>query len=262
MKEVILKHIDIAWNGGQLQPTATVFAPKDKNGMGPRMVSDQYFRYAGWVDKKTGEILGDPANVGLTRLCQNLGWGIPPEDRTRFDPLPIVFQTPNQMYHYVEIPEDKQHRIKFVHPEYPFFEEMELEWFAIPAVATMRLDFGGLMFHMLPFNGWFLSYEMATLNLPLRYKVLPEIAARMGYDTSPEADPYWEDMALTALHRACIFGFAIRGATIMTHHNVSHDFMDFVEEEKKIRGYVTGNWKWVVPPSNPGVTPIYFGGRF
>lgn len=37
---------------------------------------------------------------------------------------------------------------------YSWFEELELKWYALPAVANMMLDAGGLEFTGAPFNGW------------------------------------------------------------------------------------------------------------
>jgi len=37
---------------------------------------------------------------------------------------------------------------------YPWFEKLGLKWYALPAVANMMLDAGGLEFTGAPFNGW------------------------------------------------------------------------------------------------------------
>ena len=40
---------------------------------------------------------------------------------------------------------------------YPWFEKLGLKWYALPAVANMMLDAGGLEFTGAPFNGWLVS---------------------------------------------------------------------------------------------------------
>ena len=68
----------------------TVFAPDAPGRPGPRILSSQLVRYAGY-DAADGAVIGDPANVDLTRLARELGWtgGRPPG---RFDMLPLIVQ--------------------------------------------------------------------------------------------------------------------------------------------------------------------------
>lgn len=42
----------------------------------------------------------------------------------------------------------------FVLTRFPWFEKLGLQWYALPAVANMMLDAGGLEFTGAPFNGW------------------------------------------------------------------------------------------------------------
>ena len=37
---------------------------------------------------------------------------------------------------------------------YPWFEELGLRWYALPAVSCLMLDVGGVEFPACPFNGW------------------------------------------------------------------------------------------------------------
>ncbi|GFX52482.1 uncharacterized protein TNCV_4324981 [Trichonephila clavipes] len=37
---------------------------------------------------------------------------------------------------------------------YPWFEDLDIEWYALPAVSSMLFDVGGLEFPAAPFNGW------------------------------------------------------------------------------------------------------------
>jgi len=260
-------HMVEAWNGGQIRPTATVFPPprsfeREKNDQYTRMLTNQYYRYCGWV-MKDGSILGDPANVAQTKWTQDtFGWDIEHDKRTRFDILPIVWRTDDGKFHWREVPDTHRYTINIRHPDYDFFEELQLEWFAIPAVVNMYLDVGGHRFRNVPFNGWFLSYEVATLDLAhhKRYNVLPEIAEAMNLDTSQD-EPLWKEQAHLALHRACLYSFKKAGATLMTHHKVCEEFMDFWQFESTKRGYMPGNWKWLVPATSAALTDLYLRGN-
>lgn len=57
----------------------------------------------------------------------------------------------------------------------PWFEEMGLRWYALPAVSNMLLEIGGLQFPAAPFNGWYMGTEIGTRNLcdRHRYNLLP-----------------------------------------------------------------------------------------
>ena len=46
------------------------------------------------------------------------------------------------------------------HFRYPWFEELGLKWYALPAVANMAFDCGGLEFTAAPFNGWYMATEI------------------------------------------------------------------------------------------------------
>jgi nitric oxide synthase oxygenase domain/subunit len=48
---------------------------------------------------------------------------------------------------------------------YPWFEELGLKWYAVPAVANMLLDMGGLQFTACPFNGWYMGTEIGARDL-------------------------------------------------------------------------------------------------
>ena len=48
---------------------------------------------------------------------------------------------------------------------YDWFGELGLKWFAVPAVANMMLDCGGLEFTAVPFNGWYMGTEIGARDL-------------------------------------------------------------------------------------------------
>ena len=51
---------------------------------------------------------------------------------------------------------------------------MQLEWYALPMVAGMMFEAGGLQFPAAPFAGWYTSVEIATRDLlePTRYNLM------------------------------------------------------------------------------------------
>jgi len=57
---------------------------------------------------------------------------------------------------------------------YDWFEGFDLRWYALPAVANMMLEIGGLQFPACPFNGWYMSSEIGARNLcdVYRYNML------------------------------------------------------------------------------------------
>lgn len=59
-------------------------------------------------------------------------------------------------------------------PRYDWFGALGLEWFALPAVSGMMLDCGGVEFTAAPFNGWYLSSEIASRDLcdAQRYNII------------------------------------------------------------------------------------------
>lgn len=71
------------------------------------------------------------------------------------------------------------------HPIYDWFADLGLKWYAIPAVANMHFDIGGLRYTASPFNGWYMVTEVATRNFgdAGRYNVLPAVARKMGLST-------------------------------------------------------------------------------
>jgi nitric-oxide synthase len=48
---------------------------------------------------------------------------------------------------------------------FDWFEKLDLRWYALPAVANMLFDCGGLEFTAAPFNGWYMSTEIGCRNL-------------------------------------------------------------------------------------------------
>lgn len=48
---------------------------------------------------------------------------------------------------------------------YKWFSELDLRWYAVPAVSNMLFDCGGIQFTATSFSGWYMSTEIGCRNL-------------------------------------------------------------------------------------------------
>ena len=72
------RHIQSAFNGGQIANVITIFPPSRPGEEHPwRLLNHQLIRYAGFRQQDQEDILGDPDSVDLTEYCQNQGWHFP-----------------------------------------------------------------------------------------------------------------------------------------------------------------------------------------
>lgn len=57
---------------------------------------------------------------------------------------------------------------------YKWFKDLNLRWYALPAVSNMLLEIGGLEFPACPFNGWYMGTEIGVRDFcdTQRYNVL------------------------------------------------------------------------------------------
>lgn len=57
---------------------------------------------------------------------------------------------------------------------YEWFKDLNLKWYAIPAVANMLMEIGGLEFTACPFNGWYMGTEIGVRDFcdSQRYNIL------------------------------------------------------------------------------------------
>jgi nitric-oxide synthase len=255
MLSALIEHIDLATNGGNLRALMTVFAPAGKGGHGPRIWNSQLLRYAGY-HQADGSITGDPANAALTDQALKLGWKGGP--RTRFDLLPLIVQQPGRPPVWQEIPRSVVREVRITHPDYPFFVDLGLKWYALPAVSDVLLDLGGVKYTAAPFNGWYMATEIGARNFsdPHRYNLLPEIAERLGLDTR-RAATLWKDRAQIELTRAVIHSYERAGVKLVDHHTASDDFLQFIEAEKASERCVHMRWSWITPPIGGSSTPVF-----
>ena len=191
-------HLREATNDGKIRPVITVFAPDAPGRPGPRILNSELVRYAGHP-AADGGVTGDPATAGVTRLARDLGWpgGQPPG---RFDILPLIVQAAGSCPTLHELPADAVLEVPIGHPEFGWFADLGLRWYAVPVISDMYLEVGGIRYPAAPFNGWYMCTEIGSRDLgdTARYDQLPVIAAQMGLSTASDRT-LWKDKAM---HRA------------------------------------------------------------
>jgi nitric-oxide synthase, bacterial len=250
------EHLRAAANGGRIRPLITVFAPDAPGQPGPRILSSQLIRYAGH-QADGGAVTGDPANAGLTRLARALGWtgGQPPG---RFDVLPLIVQAAGAPVTTHDVPSDAVLEVDLEHPEYAWFADLGLRWYAVPAISDMYLEIGGVRYPAAPFNGWYMCTEIGSRDLgdDARYAQLPVIAARMGLSLASDTN-LWKDRAITELNVAVLHSFRRAGVTITDHHTESVRFLRHLAREEVHGRECPADWTWIVPPTAASATPVF-----
>ena len=251
-----VRHLRQATNGGRIRPVITVFAPDAPGRPGPRILSSQLIRYAGY-QAADGIVLGDPANTDITRVARCLGW---PGGRPagRFDILPLLVQEAGAPVTRHELPADEVLEVPIRHPEFGWFADLELRWYAVPVISDMYLDVGGVCYPAAPFNGWYMCTEIGSRDLgdSGRYDQLPVIAKRMGLSTASDRT-LWKDKAMTELNLAVLHSFTAAGVTISDHHTESVRFLQHVEREERQGRACPADWTWIVPPAASSTTPVF-----
>jgi len=250
--KALCNHIKLATNNGRIKPIITVFPQKHMNSS-IRIWNHQLFRYAGY---ETGEgIIGDPDSIELTNVCMELGWE---PKYGKFDLLPIVIQINDTTPKLYEIPQDIIMEVSMKHPDYDWFADLQLKWYAVPIISNMRMEIGGISYTAAPFNGWYMGTEIGARNLAdeNRYNMLPQIGSLMGLDIYSNQS-LWKDKALVELNVAVLHSYKNSGVTIVDHHTAAYQFKKFEEKESAIGRNVTGNWTWLIPPVSPATTHIF-----
>jgi len=249
-----VEHLRLATNGGRIRPVMTVFGSGDA-GRAPRIWNPQLIRYAGWR-RPDGSVLGDPAQLEFTEMMHDLGWR--PERRTAFTVLPVVIQVGHHRSRLFDLPSDAVLEVPISHPEFDWFTELGLRWHAVPMVSGLGLRAGGVWYPAAPFNGWYMSTEIAARNLADvdRYDQLPGIARRMGLNTRSSTS-LWRDRALVELNVAVLHSFKAAGVRMVDHHSASEQFMTHLEREHGQGRQTPGDWSWMVPPMSGATTPVF-----
>ena len=233
-----------------------MFAPDRPGQPGPRILNDQLVRYAGHRTP-TGAIRGDRGQVELTDHALALGWR-PPEPLGRFDILPLLIAADDAEPELHELPRDGVLEVPLVHPEFAWFADLRLRWYAVPAISNMPLSIGGINYPAAPFNGWYLGTEIGARNLADadRYDLLPDVAARMGLCRGSERT-LWRDRAAIELVRAVHHSFDVAGVTMSDHHEESQRFLKHIAKEERAGRGCPADWTWIVPPVSGGLTPVF-----
>ena len=250
----IVEHIQQATNAGNVRSTMSIFAPDVPGQPGIRIWNPLLIRYAGYRQAK-GSIVGDPAQVELTAICQQFGWR---GQGTPFDLLPLIIQMPGQPPQWFELPPNIVMEVPMTHPEYDWFAELGLKWHALPAVSDWRLAIGGISYSAAPFNGWYMSAEIGARNFGdvKRYNLLPIVAERMGLNTRSKLS-LWQDRALIELNRAVLHSFTTCGVTIVDHHTASAQFMRHWQREAEAGRMVPADWGRIIPPLSASTMEVF-----
>ncbi|KAH9512564.1 hypothetical protein Btru_038801 [Bulinus truncatus] len=216
MFEALCNHIKYATNKGNLRSAITIFPQRKEGRRDFRVWNAQLIRYAGYK-MDDGKIIGDPANVEFTEQCVKLGWK---PKYGQFDVLPLVLSAAGSDPEWFEIPSELIIEVNFRHPKYPWFADLGLKWYALPAVSGLLFDCGGLEFPSCPFNGWYMGTEIGCRDLcdTNRYNMLEETAnfkktwtfeqlepasvAGLTYVTFPSPDQTVDGYTVTALHKS------------------------------------------------------------
>ncbi|MEC0184372.1 nitric oxide synthase oxygenase [Paenibacillus peoriae] len=249
----LLEHIRIGTNGGKIKPTLTVFRASKPGLPDIRIWNHQLIRYAGY---ETDEgVIGDPISLDFTKACRDLGWQ---GAMTPFDILPLVVEAGEQPPKLFEIPKHLVLEVSIEHPELSDLASLGLRWYAVPMIADMTLEIGGIVYTAAPFNGWYMETEIGARNFAdtFRYNMLPQVAELMGLDTTSETT-LWRDRALVELNIAVLHSFKKAGVSIVDHHTAAAQFRLFEEREAKAGRELTGDWTWLIPPLSPAATHIF-----
>ncbi|WP_082235603.1 nitric oxide synthase oxygenase [Halobacillus massiliensis] len=249
IRDALFYHIEYATNKGKVRSTISVFNPE----LEIKIWNHQLIRYAGYENEEG--IIGDPASVEFTTKCRELGWE---GERTSFDVLPLVIQIGNRPPKWFSIPKDIIVEVPLRHPEYDWFADFNLKWYAVPIISDMRLEIGGVNYKAAPFNGWYMETEIGARNLAdeFRYNMLPAVAEAMGLNTR-RSTSLWKDRALIELNQAVIHSYKEDKVSIVDHHSAAKQFQLFQNKEIQCGREATGDWTWLIPPVSPATTEVF-----
>jgi nitric-oxide synthase len=250
----LIEHIQQSANQGRIIPMISIFAPESCAGPKVRIWNRQLIGYAGYR-QADGSIVGDPLNVYFTQYAQKLGWSGPSQGR--FNLLPLVIEVDGEL-HWFDLPSGLVQEIAIRHPLYDWFEELDLKWFALPAVSGMRLEIGGVSFPAAPFSGWYVGSEVGARDLAdvNRYNALPQIGKCLGLDIQSDRS-LWKDRALIELNAAVLWSFSQARVAMADHHAVTRQFLVHEQREARAGRCVYADWSWIVPPISGGTTPVF-----
>ncbi len=157
-----------------------------------------------------------------------------------------------------ELPADAVLEVMMRHPDFAWFADLGLRWYAVPVISDMYLDVGGVRYPAVPFNGWYMCTEIGSRDLgdAGRYDQLPVIAGHMGLATDRD-QTLWKDKAMTELNLAVLHSFSTSGVTISDHHTESVRFLQHMQREERHGRACPADWTWIVPPAASSATPVF-----
>lgn len=248
VKEALFNHIRFATNQGRIKPVISIFNEKQV-----RIWNHQLIRYAGY-ESEEGTI-GDPDSIHFTKICKKLGWK---GEGGSYDLLPLVIEMNGNPPEFFNLPNEIIIEVPLRHPEFDWFEELHLKWYAVPIISSMALEIGGISYAAAPFNGWYMGTEIGARNLADedRYNMLPAVGKRMGLDIQKNSS-LWKDRALVELNQAVLYSYKEAGVSIVDHHTAAQQFKLFEKQEATADRDVTGDWTWLIPPVSPAATHIF-----
>ncbi|CAF1285137.1 unnamed protein product [Adineta steineri] len=256
MFKAICDHIHFAYNGGTLQASVLIMNPKS------RVWSSQYFRYACY-EQSDGSLLGDPANLELTKIAIQVGWNKIEEKRTQWDLLPIIVQVePNEDPSWYELPDDLQFQVFLSHPDKKYdtaIKSLGLRWFAQPYVSEKAIEVGGIFYRCVPFSGWFMETEIGRNLCDIqRYNFIPKLADLLDMDITAAANSQLNiDRLYVEINASILYSFEKAKIAIVDHHTAATGFMKFMKAEIKQRGNTPCDWVWIVPPISSGMSSVF-----
>ena len=256
--DTICKNLRETFNNGKIIPTAVIFEQRRWNkreGTGIRIWNTVILGFAGH-EQENGDVFGDPKGVFLCNVAKSMGWN-PKEDR--FELLPLVITDGNENTEMFELPEDiKRFTVEIRHPTIPAITNMGLKWYAVPSVASMMLEAGGIQYTCATIAGFFQDTEVSVLNLLNygRYGLLETTGRAMGLDVTTNTN-FWKMEVSLEMTRAVFESYRAAGVTIVDHLTISENFHSFMKEEIRIRGGCPTDWLWVVPPLSGGLVPTF-----
>ena len=182
-----------------------IFAAQRPNEPGLRFWNHQLVRYAAYR-QPDGSIIGDPHSLPFTeKIAEVFGWK---GAGTHFDLLPLVVQLPGRPPQLFELPPEAAHEVQITHPDFEWFADLGLKWYAVPALSDMMLEIGGVRYPSAPFSGWYMCTEIGSRNFGDvdRYNLLPTVADKMGLNRRSDRT-LWKDRALLELNAAVLYSF-------------------------------------------------------
>lgn len=239
----VLEHLKAAAGGTSIQSVMTVFRPQQPDELwGLRFWSSQFVRYAGYKDRASLEILGDTANADFTSYLIETNLWKPPAEKSAFDVLPLVIKVPGNDTPFVyELPKAAINEVKIEHPKFAKVKDLGYKWTTIPAINNFIVTLGGIKYTAAPFNGWYVTTEIAR-NLLERYGATKPLATAMGFELN---DTFLAQKISTELESAILFSFEKNKITMVDPDTVGRSFLTHCKREQSSGRECPAQWSWI-----------------